>query len=99
MNEVDIAPQISEIQRTNAQHWSILVSVSCVGVAGYFSFTASLKFISATTCAVLGTIEIVLAYICQGGGSHDLEDSTVFSITSWSLVWLPLVLGVMGVLQ
>ena len=92
MNEVDIAPQISEIQTTNAQHWGILISVSCVGVAGYSSFTASLKFISATTCAVLGTIEIVLAYICQGGGSHDdLEDSTVFSITSWSLVWLPLI--------
>ena len=58
--------QISEIQRTDASHWGILVAISCVGVAGYFTLAASLQFISATTCAVLATIEIVLAYICQG---------------------------------
>ena len=58
--------QISEIQRTDASHWGILVSISCVGVMGYFTLAASLQFISATTCAVLATIEIVLAYICQG---------------------------------
>ena len=61
-------PQISEIQKTDTRHWSILVSVSSVGVLAYSAFAASLKFVSATTCAVLGTIEIVLAYIFQGGG-------------------------------
>ena len=55
--------QISEIQRTDASHWGILVAISCVGVAGYFTLAASLQFISAITCTVLETIKIILAYI------------------------------------
>ena len=32
---------------------------------GYFTFVASLSFVSATTCTVAGSIEILLAYLCQ----------------------------------
>ena len=41
----------------------ILISISCVGVMGYFTLAASLQFISAITCNILETIKIVLACI------------------------------------
>ena len=41
------------------------MGISVLGMLGYFTFVASLSFVSATTCTVAGSIEIVLAYLCQ----------------------------------
>ena len=63
VGEKDILEKMGE---TNFVTWSIVTLISAMGILGFFPFAASLKFISATLCCVLGTIEIVLAYICQG---------------------------------
>ena len=57
---------VTEMAETNFVTWIIVTLISALGILGYFTFAASLKFISATLCCVLGTIEIVLAYACQG---------------------------------
>ena len=57
---------LEKMGETNFVTWSIVTLISAMGILGYFTFAASLKFISATLCCVLGTIEIVLAYTCQG---------------------------------
>ena len=58
-----------EIKEADAEHWGVLMALSTFGLLGLFAMAASLKFISATMNVVTGTIEIVLAYICQGGAS------------------------------
>ena len=45
--------------------WGIIVGISALGMLGYFTYVASLNFVSATTCTVAGTFEIVLAYGVQ----------------------------------
>ena len=55
-----------EIKKADAELWAVLMAVSALGMLGYYTFVASLKFISATLNVVIGTIEIVLAYLCQG---------------------------------
>ena len=57
---------VTKMAETNFVTWIIVTLISAMGILGYFTFAASLKFISATLCCVLGTIEIVLAYACQG---------------------------------
>ena len=57
---------VGEIKAADAQVWAILMTVSALGMLGYFTFAASLKFISATLNVVMMSNEIVLAYICQG---------------------------------
>ena len=57
---------VTEMAETNFVTWIVVTLISALGILGYFTFAASLKFISATLCCVLGTIEIVLAYACQG---------------------------------
>ena len=58
--------QVSNIEEVALLfRWGILVGISALGMLGYFTFVASLSFVSATTCTVAGTIEIVLAYLCQ----------------------------------
>ena len=49
------------------------MGISALGILGYFTFVASLSFVSATTCTVAGTIEIVLAYLCQVRGKINLN--------------------------
>ena len=41
------------------------MGISALGMLGYFTYVASLNFVSATTCTVAGTFEIVLAYGVQ----------------------------------
>ena len=53
-----------------AKTFSIELPPCSVGVLAYAAFAASLKFVSATTCSVIGAIEIILAYIFQGGGGY-----------------------------
>ena len=64
--DVGVKNIVAEMGETNSVTWIIVTLISAMGILGYFTFAASLKFISATLCCVLGTMEIVLAYACQG---------------------------------
>ena len=64
--DVGVKDIVAEMGETNSVTWIIVTLISAMGILGYFTFAASLKFISATLCCVLGTMEIVLAYACQG---------------------------------
>ena len=61
-----IGQMVEEIKAADGQVWAILMTVSALGMLGYLTFAASLKFISATLNVVMMSNEIVLAYICQG---------------------------------
>ena len=63
--DVGLKEIVEKMAESNSVTWIIVVLISALGIFGYFTFAASLKFISATLCTVLGTIEIVLAYTCQ----------------------------------
>ena len=61
-----ISHMVEVIKKTDADLWVVLMIVSALGILGYFTFVASLKFISATLSEVTRTIEIGFTYICQG---------------------------------
>lgn len=61
-----IGRMVAEIKKADSEMWAVLMGVSALGMLGYFTFAASLKFISATLNVVMMSNEIVLAYICQG---------------------------------
>ena len=61
-----IGRMVGEIKNADGELWGVLMAVSTLGMLGYFTFAASLKFISATLNVVMLANEIVLAYICQG---------------------------------
>ena len=61
-----IGQMMKEIKAADGKVWALLMTVSALGMLGYLTFAASLKFISATLNVVMMSNEIVLAYICQG---------------------------------